>query len=59
MKAKILVYVAALILAAVHLADAQQTGKIVRIGFLDSSTALGSAVFMGRVPAGAAQAWMD
>jgi ABC-type uncharacterized transport system substrate-binding protein len=38
-KAKILVYVAALILAAVHLAEAQQAGKIFRIGFLDNSTA--------------------
>ena len=40
-------------------AAAQQTGKIARIGFLDSSTASGSAVLVGRVPAGAEQAWMD
>ena len=36
-----------LFLANVSLADAQQTGKIFRIGFLDSSTASGSAVLLG------------
>jgi putative tryptophan/tyrosine transport system substrate-binding protein len=35
---------ATLFLASVSLAEAQQTGKIVRIGFLDTSTASGSAV---------------
>jgi putative tryptophan/tyrosine transport system substrate-binding protein len=35
---------ATLFLANVSLAEAQQTGKIVRIGFLDTSTASGSAV---------------
>ena len=35
---------ATLFLANVSLADAQQTGKVPRIGFLDSSTASGSAV---------------
>jgi putative ABC transport system substrate-binding protein len=35
--------IATLILAAVHRADAQQTGKIFRIGFLDGSTASGMA----------------
>jgi len=35
---------ATLFLANVSLADAQQTGKIFRIGFLDSSTAPGIAV---------------
>ena len=39
--------------------EAQQTGKIPRIGFLDNSTASGSAVLCGGVPAGAEQAWMD
>src|SRR5947208_16348268 len=34
---------ATLFLANVSLADAQQTGKILRIGFLDNSTASGSA----------------
>jgi putative ABC transport system substrate-binding protein len=44
MKAKILVYaLPALILATIHLAEAQQTGKILRIGFLDPSTASGMA----------------
>jgi putative ABC transport system substrate-binding protein len=37
---------ATLFLANVSLADAQQTGKIVRIGFLDSSTAFGIAVLL-------------
>src|SRR5947209_4137341 len=34
------------ILASVHFAEAQQTGKVPRIGFLDASTASGSAVFV-------------
>ena len=37
---------ATLFLANVSLADAQQTGKIPRIGFLDTSTASGSAVLL-------------
>jgi putative tryptophan/tyrosine transport system substrate-binding protein len=37
---------ATLFLANVSLADAQQTGKIFRIGFLDNSTAAGIAVFL-------------
>ena len=37
---------ATLFLANVSLADAQQTGKIFRIGFLDPSTASGSAVLV-------------
>ena len=37
---------ATFLLANVSLADAQQSGKIVRIGFLDSSTASGSAVLL-------------
>ena len=37
---------AVVILAFVHLADAQQTGKVFRIGFLDASTASGSAVLV-------------
>jgi putative ABC transport system substrate-binding protein len=44
MKAKLLVYaLPILILATIHLAEAQQTGKILRIGFLDNGTASGSA----------------
>jgi ABC-type uncharacterized transport system substrate-binding protein len=37
---------ATLFLANVSLADAQQTGKVFRIGFLDNSTASGSAVLV-------------
>src|SRR4029453_15153121 len=37
---------ATLFLANVSLADAQQAGKIFRIGFLDTSTASGSAVLV-------------
>ena len=48
MKAKILVYaLLTLSLTSVHLAEAQQTGKVSRIGFLDPSTASGSAVLLG------------
>ena len=39
--------------------EAQQPEKIFRIGFLDSSTASGSAVLCGGVPARAEQAWLD
>ena len=39
---------ATLFLANVSLADAQQPGKIFRIGFLDQSTASGSAVLLKR-----------
>ena len=37
---------ATLFLANLSLADAQQTGKVFRIGFLDASTASGSAVLL-------------
>ena len=47
MKAKVLVYaLPVLILATIHLVEAQQTGKIFRIGFLDPSNASGSAVLV-------------
>jgi len=47
MRRKILsVLLATLFLATASLADAQQTGKVVRIGFLDPSTASGSAVLV-------------
>src|SRR5215831_12411906 len=47
MKAKMLVYaLPALILATIHLAEAQQAGKVFSIGFLDNSTASGSAVLV-------------
>src|ERR1700752_229026 len=47
MKTKILVYaLPVLILAAVHLAEAQQTRKVARLGFLDGSTASGIAVLV-------------
>jgi putative ABC transport system substrate-binding protein len=46
MKKKITLWLlATFFLANVSLADAQQTGKVPRIGFLDNSTASGSAVF--------------
>ena len=45
MKKRITLWLLAnLFLANVSLADAQQTGKVPRIGFLDNSTASGSAV---------------
>ena len=45
MKKRITLWLLAnLFLANVSLADAQQTGKVARIGFLDNSTASGSAV---------------
>jgi putative ABC transport system substrate-binding protein len=34
------------LVSAVHLAEAQHTGKVPRIGYLDSSTASGSAVLV-------------
>src|SRR5262249_14549765 len=38
--------VAAALLSNAYLADAQQTGKVSRIGFLDASTVSGSAVLV-------------
>ena len=47
MRNKFLVFVlTALFLAAVNPSHAQQAGKIFRIGFLDNSTAAGSAVLV-------------
>ena len=47
MKKRITLWLLAILfLANVSLADAQQTGKIFRIGFLDGSTASGSAVLL-------------
>ncbi len=46
-------------LLTVSSADAQQTGKVPRIGFLERSTASGSAVLVDGVPTGDEQAWMD
>jgi len=46
----------ALLLAPCSAVEAQQTGKIFRIGFLDSSTASGMA---GLLDARTEQAWMD
>jgi hypothetical protein len=45
-KKTIIVLLVGLALASVHLAEAQQPGKIFRIGFLDPSTASGSAVLV-------------
>ena len=55
----ILFLLAASVLICFHPAEAQQTGKVPRIGFLDTSTASGSRALRGGVPARAAQAWMD
>ena len=46
-------------LTTASLAEAQQAGKIFRIGFLDGSTAAGMAVLCEGVPARAEQAWLD
>ena len=47
MSGKIFVWLlATLFLATASIADAQQTGKVARIGFLDSSTASGIAVLL-------------
>src|SRR5437870_11557976 len=42
-KKAIIFLLVGLTLASVHLAEAQQTGKVLRIGFLDGSTASGMA----------------
>jgi ABC-type uncharacterized transport system substrate-binding protein len=42
----LLILVALMLLAGAIIAAAQQTGKVARIGFLDPSTASGSAVFL-------------
>ena len=42
----IVVLLVGLVLASVQPAEAQQTGKVARIGFLDNSTAAGIAVFL-------------
>jgi putative ABC transport system substrate-binding protein len=48
MKAKILVYaIPALILAAIHFADAQQAGKIPRIGYLSADSSPSPAFMQG------------
>ena len=43
----IICLVAATLLSAASVAQAQQTGKVARIGFLDTSTASGMAVLVG------------
>ena len=48
-----------ILLAVAVIADAQQAGKIFRIGFLDTSTASGSAVLVKAFLARAEQAWLD
>ena len=53
------ILVVVVLLAVAVIAEAQQTEKVPRIGFLDSSTASGSGGPLGRVPARAEQAWMD
>ena len=51
MKAKKLVYaLPALILAIIHLVEAQQLPKPARIGYLEEGSAVGSGDLFGRVP---------
>ena len=45
-KKAIIFLLVGLTLASVHLAEAQQTGKVPRIGYLDNSTASGIAVLL-------------
>ena len=60
MKMKITVLaLGAMLFALCSSAEAQQTGKILRIGFLDSSTASGSAVLREAFQQELRQAWMD
>ena len=59
MKKKITVLLLAMLFCACFLADAQQTGKIPRIGFLDLSTASGSAVLLEAFRQELTQAWLD
>ena len=49
----------AMLFAPCSFADAQQPGKIFRIGLLDPSTASGMRGPLGRVPARDEQAWLD
>ena len=49
----------ALLFALCAVAEAQQTGKIFRIGFLDNSTASGIAVLLEAFRQELQQAWMD
>ena len=55
----ILLALCSLLLAPCSAAEAQQAGKIFRIGFLDNSTASGMRGSLGGVPTRAEQAWMD
>ena len=50
---------ATVILVSTPAVDAQQAGKIVRIGFLDSSAASGSAVLVEAFRQELTQAWLD
>ena len=49
----------AMLFALCGSADAQQTGKILRIGFLDEGTASGSAVLVKAFQQELSRAWMD
>ena len=46
-------------LLTISFADAQQTGKILRIGFLDRKHCVRYGNPRGGVPTGDAQAWLD
>jgi hypothetical protein len=53
------ILVAMVLLAVAVIADAQQPGKIFRIGWLDSSNAAGMVVLLDAFPARIEQAWLD
>ena len=54
-----IILIAGVVLIVAVRVEAQQPGKVFRIGFLDSSTASGMCRAFGDVPARADQAWLD
>ena len=59
MKSIVIWLLATAIVISGPIANAQQAGKIFRIGFLDTSTASGSAVLLEAFRQELTQAWMD
>ena len=59
MKSIVIWLLATAIVISGPIANAQQPGKIFRIGFLDTSTASGSAVLLEAFRQELTQAWMD
>ena len=59
MKSILIWLLATAIVISGPIANAQQPGKIFRIGFLDDSTASGSAVLLEAFRQELTQAWMD